>query len=154
MLLILVSNLLFSSLYLLPKSLFSFCFDNKLLGSCLQANGEFDELAGITPRAVSEIFRLLNERASQITFEVNVQMFQLYRDGLEDLLKVQKKKGEDKGSSLKITLAEHSPTGLVQVEGANTMVAQTPADVMSIFQLGMMNRLYPIIIVLTQLFFL
>jgi hypothetical protein len=63
-------------------------------------------------------------------------MFQLYRDGLEDLLKV-KKKGEDKGSGqLKITLAEHSPTGLVQVEGANTMVAQTPADVMSIFQLG------------------
>lgn len=64
-------------------------------------------------------------------------MFQLYRDGLEDLLKVQKKKGDDKNSpTLKITLAEHSPTGLVQVEGANTMVAQTPADVMSIFQLG------------------
>eukprot|EP00604_Paraphysomonas_vestita_P000470 CAMPEP_0174825794 /NCGR_PEP_ID=MMETSP1107-20130205/43118_1 /TAXON_ID=36770 /ORGANISM="Paraphysomonas vestita, Strain GFlagA" /LENGTH=702 /DNA_ID=CAMNT_0016057769 /DNA_START=1510 /DNA_END=3618 /DNA_ORIENTATION=- len=111
------------------------------IGSCLQPNGDFDELAGITPRAVSEIFRLLNERSSQITFEVNVQMFQLYRDGLEDLLKVQKKKGDDKGSpSLKITLAEHSPTGLVQVEGANTMVAQTPADVMSIFQLGASRR--------------
>jgi hypothetical protein len=41
-------------------------------------------------------------------------MFQLYRDGLEDLLK-SRKKGEDKGGPLKITLAEHSPTGLVNV---------------------------------------
>lgn len=46
-------------------------------------------------------------------------MFQLYRDGLDDLLfeKKKKKKGGDdepKGP-LKITLAEHSPTGLVQV---------------------------------------
>lgn len=107
------------------------------IGSCLQSNGEFDELAGITPRAVSELFRLLNERSSQVSFEVSVQMFQLYRDGLEDLLKVQKKKGGDeKSTSLKITLAEHSPSGLVQVEGANTMVAQSPSDVMNIFQLG------------------
>jgi hypothetical protein len=108
------------------------------IGSCLQANGDFDELAGITPRAVSELFRLLNERSSQVSFEVSVQMFQLYRDGLEDLLKVPKKKGgEDKNPALKITLAEHSPSGLVQVDGANTMVAQTPADVMNIFQLGL-----------------
>jgi hypothetical protein len=48
-------------------------------------------------------------------------MFQLYRDGLDDLLKEKKKKkrGEDdddkKDPPLKITLAEHSPTGLVQV---------------------------------------
>jgi hypothetical protein len=109
------------------------------IGSCLQANGDFDELAGITPRAVSELFRLLNERSSQVTFEVSVQMFQLYRDGLEDLLKVSKKKGgggDDKNPSLKITLAEHSSSGLVQVDGANMMVAQSPSDVMNIFQLG------------------
>lgn len=46
-------------------------------------------------------------------------MFQLYRDGLDDLLKEPKKpnKGEDekKPPPLKITLAEHSPTGLVIV---------------------------------------
>lgn len=32
------------------------------IGTCLNEKGEFDDLAGITPRAVSEIFRLLNER--------------------------------------------------------------------------------------------
>lgn len=48
-------------------------------------------------------------------------MFQLYRDGLDDLLKepIRRKKGEEddnkKPPPLKITLAEHSPTGLVFV---------------------------------------
>lgn len=127
------------------------------IGSCLRSDGEFDELAGITPRAVSEIFRLLNERSAQCTFEVSVQMFQLYRDGLEDLLQ-DKKGGDTKSGNLKITLAEHSPTGLVhvrkhsfaithmfltirvQVEGANSMTATTAAQVMKIFELGASRR--------------
>jgi hypothetical protein len=96
--------------------------------------------------AVSELFRLLNERAAQLEFvvsnalrpvlslrcisnslgyycacgaQVEVQMFQLYRDGLDDLLKENKKpakgEGEKKPTPLKITLAEHSPTGLAIV---------------------------------------
>lgn len=85
------------------------------IGSCLSESGEFDELAGITPRAVSELFRLLNERSAQVDFSVEVQMFQLYRDGLEDLLRDKKKKDDEKPPSMKITLAEHSPTGLVYV---------------------------------------
>jgi hypothetical protein len=91
------------------------------IGTCLRENGEFDELAGITPRAVSEIFRLLNERTAQCSFEVNVQMFQLYRDGLEDLLH-EKKGGDTKSGNLKITLAEHSPTGLVHVRIARISI--------------------------------
>lgn len=91
------------------------------IGSCMSENGDFDESAGITPRAISELFRLLNERTAQIDFVVEVQMFQLYRDALEDLLKEKKKKKKDdddmkdKETPLKITLAEHSPTGLVYV---------------------------------------
>jgi hypothetical protein len=91
------------------------------IGSCMAENGDFDESAGITPRAISELFRLLNERTAQIDYIVEVQMFQLYRDALEDLLKEKKKKKKDdddmkeKDTPLKITLAEHSPTGLVYV---------------------------------------
>lgn len=55
-------------------------------------------------------------RSAQVEFVVEVQMFQLYRDGLEDLLKEKaerrkKKKGEEdedvkeKSVGLKITLA-------------------------------------------------
>jgi hypothetical protein len=55
-----------------------------------------------------------------VEFKVEVQMFQIYRDALEDLLaaKGKREKGEDedkKKPSLKIILAEHSPTGLVMV---------------------------------------
>lgn len=67
-------------------------------------------------------------------------MFQLYRDSLEDLLaeKKKKKKDEDekKEPPLKITLAEHSSTGLVRVEGAESMMALSPLDVMKIFAKG------------------
>jgi len=55
-------------------------------------------------------------------------MFQLYRDGLDDLLKepIRRKKGEDddgkKPPPLKITLAEHSPTGLVFVSFRHFLV--------------------------------
>ena len=59
---------------------------------------------------------------SQNSQQVEVQMFQLYRDGLDDLLKepIKRKKGDDEDNNkkpppLKITLAEHSPTGLVYV---------------------------------------
>lgn len=84
------------------------------IGTCLQENGDFDSDAGITPRAVSELFRLLNERQAQFAYEVEVQMFQLYRDGLDDLLADKKKsrKPEDDNAPLKIVLAEHSDTGI------------------------------------------
>ncbi len=120
------------------------------IGTCINDQGDFDEQAGITPRAVAELFRLLNERTAQVEFTVEVQMFQLYRDGLEDLLKdksASRKKKNNKGNNndddevkdppLKITLAEHSPTGLVYVDGAETMTATTPVEVMRIFAKGM-----------------
>ncbi len=95
----------------------------------MKENGDFEESAGITPRAVSELFRLLNERSMQMTYVVEVQMFQLYRDNIDDLLMdrggggKKKKKGEEEpvfmGVPLKIVLAEHSSTGLVQVSSLN-----------------------------------
>lgn len=38
------------------------------ISTCLKDTGEFDESAGITPRAVSEIFRLISERQAQVAF--------------------------------------------------------------------------------------
>ena len=68
-------------------------------------------------------------------------MFQLYRDGLDDLLKEKKKKTKNdeddkKDPPLKITLGEHSATGLVQVDGAEVIGAKTPGEVMKIFARG------------------
>ena len=47
------------------------------IGNCMADNGDFNELAGITPRAVSEVFRLLNERSAQVSYTVEVSMFQV-----------------------------------------------------------------------------
>jgi hypothetical protein len=44
------------------------------IGNCMSENGDFDELAGITPRAVSELFRLLNERTAQVDYVVRTSM--------------------------------------------------------------------------------
>ena len=43
------------------------------IATCMSENGDFDELAGITPRAVSELFRLLNERTAQIDYSVRIK---------------------------------------------------------------------------------
>jgi hypothetical protein len=111
------------------------------IGKSVHDDGTFDQLAGIAPRAVTELFRVLEDRGAQMTFQVEIQMFQLYRDGLEDLLCEVKK--EDKGKkkpNLKITLAEHSPTGLVQVQGAVSKPANSAAEVMKIFSEGSKRR--------------
>jgi len=42
------------------------------IANCMSENGDFDDLAGITPRAVSELFRLLNERTAQVDFVVRL----------------------------------------------------------------------------------
>lgn len=69
-------------------------------------------------------------------------MFQLYRDNLEDLLydRKNKKTFNESPPDLKIVLAEHSSTGLVQVEGAVTITAMTPQEVMKIFARGSAQR--------------
>ena len=105
------------------------------IGDCVNPQGDFHDSAGITPRCVVELFRLLNERTAQITYTVEVQMFQLYNSEVQDLLA--RSKGEQK---LKITLAEHSPTGLVQVDGAETVLAESAMEVMKIFAKGASRR--------------
>eukprot|EP01041_Mallomonas_annulata_P007974 gene7974-16322_t len=120
------------------------------IANCVSADGTFEASAGVLPRAVAELFRLLNEREAQLEATVEVQMFQLYRDGLEDLLRGgmqvasrRKKKAssdDEAGPSLRIVLAEHSPSGLVEVEGAEKIMAENAAEVMKIVAFGSSRR--------------
>lgn len=55
-------------------------------GGVNSSTGECDETAGVTPRAVLELFRVLKERRDQCEHSVKVSMFELYRDGLRDLV--------------------------------------------------------------------
>ena len=58
------------------------------VGGGVDANtGQCDGTAGVTPRAALELFRVLKERESQYEYNVKVSMFELYRDGLRDLVR-------------------------------------------------------------------
>jgi hypothetical protein len=61
------------------------------------------------------------------------------RDNLEDLLHAPDKK-KSAAAPLKITLAEHSASGLVQVEGAEAVVAASAEEVLRVFALGSSRR--------------
>ncbi|CAM9267757.1 unnamed protein product, partial [Choristocarpus tenellus] len=99
------------------------------------STGECDGTAGVTPRAVLELFRVLKERESQYSFDVKVSMFELYRDGLRDLLA--NRGGQQK---LVIKLAEHSGTGLVVVEGGVEKEANSIKDMIDTIQMGAEGR--------------
>eukprot|EP01041_Mallomonas_annulata_P000923 gene923-1789_t len=115
------------------------------------SNGSFSPSAGILPRAVVELYRLLEERTAQITFNVEIQMFQLYKDKLEDLLTDvckqrpvrytdNKQQQQQQQGSLRVILADHSPSGLVEVEGASRHVASTATAALQILASGSSRR--------------
>lgn len=78
--------------------------------------GDDERHKGIAPRVAFELFKKLKGRETTHDIEVCVSMIELYTDKLNDLL-VSKDKDEIV-SDLKIRLAEHTASGLVEVEGA------------------------------------
>ncbi|KAG5183712.1 kinesin motor protein-like protein [Tribonema minus] len=104
-------------------------------GGMNTATGECGPGAGVAPRAVGELFRVLKERQPQYTYNVTVTMFELYRDGLRDL---QARHGD--GAKLVIKLAEHSGTGLVVVEGGIETVANSVKDLVDTIAAGADRR--------------
>jgi len=95
------------------------------MGSDCRIGESFDEAAkvkieaGIAPRAAAAVFELLEKLDSQAASAVTLTMFEIYCDKVVDLL-ANKSNLElhQKADNLKITLAEHSDNGLVQVQGA------------------------------------
>ncbi|KAJ8602479.1 hypothetical protein CTAYLR_001210 [Chrysophaeum taylorii] len=81
------------------------------------ADGVVTEHAGIAPRTAAAVFEILDERSSQCETDVKLSMFEVYCDKIIDLLNTEKQPPH-----LKITLAEHSATGLVAVEGSRAVV--------------------------------
>lgn len=99
----------------------------------LDAKGTIkSESAGIAPRAAQAIFDILNERG--VEAQVSLQMFEIYCDKLVDLMH----KGEQ--PSLKITLAEHSATGLVVVDGAKKKHVRSASELVNALGDGIASR--------------
>mmetsp|Transcript_143 Transcript_143/g.182 ORF Transcript_143/g.182 Transcript_143/m.182 type:complete len:1137 (+) Transcript_143:534-3944(+) len=114
------------------------------LGGTTQLDGTLDENSGIAPRAAVELFRILREKESSSYIEVEVSMFELYNDALRDLLAsaaaTDKKKDQRLRETLKIVLAEHSESGMVEVEGAMKERVENAKELLVLFQRGSDSR--------------
>ena len=81
-----------------------------------------DKDKGIAPRVAHDLFQKLRERESIHHIEVSASILELYSDKLHD--------------DLKIRLAEHTSSGLVEVEGAKTEHAANAKELLDIFDRG------------------
>ena len=99
-----------------------------MLGSG-DANNE--EHQGLAPRVAHELFRKITEKESTHHIEVSTSMMELYTDKLRDLLKDED--DESPLGDLKIRLAEHTSSGLVEVDGAKVERVSNATELLDVF---------------------
>jgi len=123
--------------------------------------------AGVIPRSCVEIFRVLDERAALNSYEVELSMYELYRDALRDLLADRKDKkplfaflcptsARWRGGSTPSTrdvgthrsmcphrsvkLAQHTRDGLAAVEGGVCRQATSLEELVALLDKGLEQR--------------
>ena len=90
-----------------------------------------DEHQGLAPRVAHELFRKITEKESTHHIEVSTSMMELYTDKLRDLLKDED--DESPLGDLKIRLAEHTSSGLVEVDGAKVERVSNATELLDVF---------------------
>ena len=101
--------------------------------SCVGKSTYEDSQSGLAPRIAVELFTVLGEREASHHIGVTVNMFELYNDGLNDLLNSNRCKDDE---PLRIKLAEHSESGMVEVEGATSEKVESASDFLYLSRRG------------------
>ncbi len=91
-----------------------------------------DELPGLTPRGVGELFKILERQSGKTSSKVSVSMLELYIDDLQDLLGEEKKK-----TKLEI---KKDPKGVVTVPGATIIDVNSARQLMDTIEAGQKRR--------------
>lgn len=102
-------------------------------------SGDSDD-AGLAPRVAHELFQKVNEKKSSHHVEVSTSMFEVYTDKLRDLLVAN---GDNEGSfvgDLKIRLAEHTSSGLVEVDNARIERVANAEELLDVFHTASLGR--------------
>ena len=97
-------------------------------------------LAGIIPRSAVEVFRVLEERSALNAYEVELSMYELYRDALRDLFAPPAK---GKPAPLAVKLAQFTKSGLVEVGGARSRTAASLGELVQHLEAGAGPRVIP-----------
>ena len=98
--------------------------------------GGEEENKGLAPRVAFELFSKLQEKENSHAFEVSISMLELYTDKLNDLL-VSKEEGVP---DMKIRFAEHTSSGLVEVEGAKVKHVENAERLLETLNQGAKSR--------------
>lgn len=91
--------------------------------------------SGLTPRAIKELFRIIEKSANKFSFSVRLYMLELYQDTLMDLL-VRK---QDKGAT-RLDIKKDSRTGMVTVPGAMVVEVTSATQLMNEIAEGQKSR--------------
>ena len=93
-------------------------------------------------RLANELFKKLAERESSHHVEVSISILELYLDKLRDLLVDRSDESNEalEDSNLKIHLADHTASGLVEVENARVECVTTAKALLSVFDRGAAGR--------------
>ncbi len=100
--------------------------------------GAIDDDVGLAPRAAVELFQVLEARESSFDIDISTNMFEVYNDNIRDLLAPTK--GKDSQTNLRIKLAEHSESGLVEVQGAVSEEVKNAMQLLDLFRKGAKSR--------------
>ena len=92
-----------------------------------------EELPGLTPRGVSELFKILDRQSGKTSSKVEVSMLELYVDDLQDLL------SEDKKPKSKLEIKK-DPKGVVSVPGATVVEVHSVRELMDTIEAGQKRR--------------
>jgi hypothetical protein len=109
-------------------------FGKNGIGHTIDIAGKLDDDCGLAPRVAEEVFKVLLEKDGSSETSVTVSMFELYTDVLRDLLAVHQ------DGALKIKLAEHSETGMVEVENTVKAVVKNARELLQVFKKGAASR--------------
>jgi hypothetical protein len=95
-----------------------------------------DSDPGLTPRGISELFRVVESNYSKYSFSIKLYMLELYQDTLMDLLVPTKK--EDKAPRLEIK--KDVRTGMVSVPGAIVVEVTSAKQLLNEIARGQKSR--------------
>jgi len=89
---------------------------------------------GLTPRAVGELFDIVNQEASKASFTLKVTMLELYQENLNDLLLA-----PGKGDRPKLDIKK-DPKGWVTVTNSTSIPVTTAAETLDTLATGLAHR--------------
>jgi kinesin family protein C2/C3 len=88
---------------------------------------------GVNYRALRDLFQLSNARTHVVTYEIGVQMIEIYNEQVRDLL-------VSDGSSRRLDIRNNSQLNGLNVPDANLIPVSNTRDVLDLMRIGQKNR--------------